>query len=161
MNESASNNQRTSTDDLPNRGRLLGIDYGTVRVGVAVSDMLQSLSSPLHNYQRVSRKADEQFFCQQVSEYEVTGIVVGLPLHMNGDESDKSHEARRYGKWLTSVTDLPVAYQDERLSSVQAGNLLHSAGMNTKQSKARIDKLAAQIILQTWLDRRTNSIDSP
>jgi len=160
MTESESGKQQSPAVDFPRCGRLLGIDFGTVRVGVAVSDMLQSLSSPLHNYQRVSRKADEQFFRQQVTEYAIAGFVVGLPLHMNGDESDKSREARRYGKWLNNITDLPVAYQDERLSSVQAGNLLHSAGMNTKQSKARIDKLAAQIILQTWLDRRaTTGID--
>jgi putative Holliday junction resolvase len=139
---------------IPSRGRLIGIDFGTVRVGVSVSDIFQKLASPLHNYQRVSRQADEQFFRRQFQEYEVTGIVVGLPLHMNGDEGEKSREARSYGRWLHRISDLPVTFQDERLSSAQADVLLHSAALNQKQRDARIDKLAAQIILQTWMDRR-------
>jgi len=144
-------------DAVPTRGYLLGIDYGTVRVGVAVSDVFQNLASPLHNYQRVSRAADDQFFRKLLKEYQVVGFVVGLPLHMNGDEGDKAREARGYGKWLHSLTNLPVTYQDERLSSVQAELLLHSASLTQKQRKARVDMLAAQIVLQTWLNRRANT----
>jgi len=158
MSDQSPRHQSAADDTLPRRGRLLGIDYGTVRVGVSVSDLFQKLASPLHNYQRVSRTADEQFFLKQVREYEVVGFVVGLPLHMNGDESDKSREARGYGKWLHSLTKLPVAFQDERLSSAQAKVLLHSADLTQKQRRSRIDKLAAQIILQTWLNRRANSV---
>ncbi|MCH2202043.1 MAG: Holliday junction resolvase RuvX [Fuerstiella sp.] len=147
---------RTEENDatVPHKGRLLGIDYGTVRVGVSVSDENQKLASPLHNYQRVSRQTDEQFFRSQVKEYKITGFVVGLPLHMKGDESQISCEARRYGQWLHSVTQLPVTFQDERLSSAQANVLLAAADLTKKQRKTRIDKLAAQIVLQTWLDRR-------
>lgn len=143
-----------SENSIPRRGRLVGIDYGTVRVGVSVSDVFQKLASPLHNYQRVSRQADEQFFRGQLQEYDVAGIIVGLPLHMNGDEGEKSREARLYGRWLHKISQLPVVFQDERLSSAQAEVLLHSAALTAKQRKARIDKLAAQIILQTWMDRR-------
>lgn len=160
MTEPDPSAQSSADAAIPERGRLLGIDYGTVRVGVAVSDVFQSLASPLHNYQRVSRAADEQFFRKQVQEYEVAGIVVGLPLHMNGDESDKSREARTYGKWLHSITRLPVTFQDERLSSAQAQVLLSAADLSQRQRKERVDKLAAQILLQTWLDRRANSSDS-
>lgn len=157
MNPPAIPSPSPQDDQLPGRGRLLGIDYGTVRVGVAVSDMLQTLASPLVNYQRVSRAADEQFFRRQAAENEVVGVVVGLPLHMNGDESEKSLEARRYGKWLQTVTGVPVTWQDERLSSAQADGLLHAANMTARQRQSRLDKLAAQIILQTWLDRRASS----
>ena len=142
---------------VPWRGRLLGIDYGTVRIGVSVSDLFQKLASPLHNYHRVSQTEDQRFFRKQVHEYQVAGFVVGLPLHMNGDESDKSREARGYGKWLHSITQLPVTFQDERLSSAQAEVLLRTEDLTRRQRKARIDKLAAQIVLQTWLDRRANS----
>lgn len=145
-----------SDRSVPRRGCLLGIDYGTVRVGVSVSDVFQKLASPLHNYQRVSRQADEQFFRRQFMEYEIKGIVVGLPLHMNGDEGEKCREARSYGRWLHRLSGLPVAFQDERLSSAQADVLLHSAALNQTQRKAKIDKLAAQIVLQTWLDHRTS-----
>jgi putative Holliday junction resolvase len=141
---------------IPRRGRLLGIDYGTVRVGVSVSDQFQKLASPLHNYERVSRTADQQFFQKLAKEYEVVGFVVGLPLHMNGDESTKSQEARRYGRWLKSISQRPVTFQDERLSSAQAENLLRTADFTHRQRTERIDKLAAQIVLQTWLDRRLN-----
>ncbi len=141
---------------IPRKGRLLGIDYGTVRVGVSVSDLFQKLASPLHSYQRVSRVADARFFLSQVNEFEAAGFVVGLPLHMNGDESDKSREARRYGKWLHTISMLPVVFQDERLSSSRAEALLQTGDFTNKQRKARTDKLAAQIILQTWLDRRAD-----
>ncbi|MCH2211413.1 MAG: Holliday junction resolvase RuvX [Fuerstiella sp.] len=154
------NNQRPDllpqqhTANVPQKGRLLGIDYGTVRVGISVCDENQQLASPLHNYQRVSRQADQQFFRKQVKEYKIAGFVVGLPLHMKGDESRISSEARRYGQWLNSVTRLPVTFQDERLSSVQADVLLSATELTKKQRKARIDKLAAQILLQNWLDGR-------
>jgi len=158
MSDHASSDPSAIGNTLPQQGRLLGIDYGTVRMGLAVSDLFQKLASPLHNYRRVSRAADEQFLLQQVKEYEVVGLVVGLPLHMNGDESDKSKEARSYGRSLHSCTKLPVTFQDERLSSAQAEVLLRSADLTQKQRKARIDKLAAQIILQTWLNRRANIV---
>ena len=152
--------QRKADDDdmqIPSRGRLLGIDYGTVRTGVSVSDVNQKLASPLYNYQRVNRRQDAGFFLSQTREFEAGGFVIGLPLHMNGDESDKSREARRYGRWLHSISNLPVAFQDERLTSAQAETLLQTAEFTSRQRKARVDMLAAQIILQTWLDRRAES----
>ena len=142
-----------STSELPSQGRLLGIDYGIRRVGVAVCDEFQRLASPLHNYERVSQAADEAFFRELTREYQITGIIVGLPLHMNGDESQMSLESTRYGIWLRSITNLPVAYQDERLTTSHAEALLQEAGVTIKKRKARIDKLAAQILLQSWLDR--------
>ena len=142
--------------ELPCKGRLLGIDYGTKRVGVAVSDLYQEFSSPLHNYQRHGRQEDERFFCNVIAEYEIAGLVVGLPVHMSGDESQKSREARNYGAWLSRLAQLPVAFQDERYSSVQADALMMQAAMSRKQRNARIDKLAAHILLQQFLDNRHN-----
>ncbi len=141
-------------DQLARRGRLLGIDYGTKRVGVAVSDIHQEFSSPLHNYQRHGKQEDERFFRNVVSEYEISGLVVGLPVHMSGDESQKSREARNYGAWLKRLTGLPVAFQDERYSSVRADALMMQVSMTRKQRSARIDKLAAHILLQQFLDSR-------
>jgi len=143
-------------ESLPRRGCLLGIDYGTKRVGVSVSDVFQKLASPLHNYQRVSRTADEEFFRRLAAEYKVAGFVVGLPLHMNGDESQLSLEARTYGAWLQAITKLPITFQDERLTSAQAELLLQAGNFTETQRKARIDKLAAHVLLQDWLNLRQN-----
>lgn len=138
---------------LPFPGMLLGIDYGTKRVGVAVTDREQRFASPLHNHQRQGRQGDERFFRRLQAEYRPVGLVVGLPLHMNGEESEKSREAREFAKWLSEVMGLPHAFQDERLTSWQAESMLLSAEFSKKQRKERMDKLAAQILLQTWLER--------
>ena len=146
---------------LPREGVLLGIDYGTKRVGVAVSDMYQKYASPLVNHQRQGRQGDERFFRRLLPEYRPVGLVVGLPIHLSGDESEKSREARRFGAWLSSLLSLPVDFQDERFSSFQAEQLLQQAELTTKQRKARLDKLAAQILLQTFLDARIRSESPP
>lgn len=140
--------------DVPRRGRLLGIDYGTKRIGVAVTDICQEYCSPLYNYNCSSAQADAQFFLKVVEEYEPVAFVFGLPLHMSGEESPKSKEARRYAAWLQKVTGLPTAFQDERLSSVQAESLLLGADMTSKQRKSRMDKVAAQVILQSFVTAR-------
>ena len=142
---------------IPVRGRLLGIDFGTKRVGVAVSDTQQVLASPLNNYQRNGLQADERFFRQLAAEWEVVGLVVGLPLHMSGDESGKCKEVRAFGQWLQRVTRLPITFYDERFSSLQAEALLMQAEFTARQRKARIDKVAAQILLQAFLDSRSQS----
>jgi putative Holliday junction resolvase len=140
--------------ELPESGVLLGIDYGTKRVGVAVSDRDQKFSSPLYNHQRQGVQGDTRFFRQVVEEYGPVGIVVGLPLHLSGDESEKSREARRFAEWLSQMTGLPHGFQDERFSSFQAERLMTDAALTKKQRKDRIDKLAAQILLQTFLEGR-------
>ncbi|MEZ6060233.1 MAG: Holliday junction resolvase RuvX [Planctomycetaceae bacterium] len=142
------------SSSMPKKGRLFGIDYGTKRVGVAVSDLFQKLASPLHNYQRNGAQADEHFFRKLAEEYEAVGLIVGLPVHLSGDESEKSREARRFASWLSKVTRLPVAFQDERFTSAEAESMLLQAELTKKQRKARIDKLAAQLLLQAWLDAR-------
>jgi putative Holliday junction resolvase len=133
---------------------LFGIDYGTKRVGVAVSDREQRFASPLHNHQRQGPQGDERFFRRLLAEYRPVGLVVGLPLHMNGEESEKSREAREFAAWLSAVLGLPHVFQDERLTSWQAESMLLSAEFSKKQRKERMDKLAAQILLQTWLERQ-------
>lgn len=144
-----------TSPDIPERGRLLGIDYGTRRIGVAVTDVFQEISSPLHNYNCSSDVADAQFFRKLCEEYEVAGLIFGLPVHMSGDESKKSKEARQFAAWLGKVVGRPIDFHDERYSSVQAESMLLQADLNSRQRKSRIDKLAAQIILQGWMDRRT------
>lgn len=132
--------------------RLLGIDFGTVRVGVAVSDPGRTIAFPLATYQRQDADRDADFFRDMVAEEEIAGLVVGLPMHTDGREGLKAAEARAFGAWLAEQTQLPVAYFDERFSTVQAETILWDAGLTHKRRRERRDRLAAQLVLQAYLD---------
>lgn len=136
---------------LPAQGRLAGIDFGTVRIGIAISDPQRRLASPLENYTRGDRQQDTRRFQRLVAEEGVVGFVVGLPVHGSGDESRLSAAARQFGAWLSEVTGLPVEFYDERYTSLQAEQLLLDAGLTSKRRKQRLDKLAAQILLDSYL----------
>lgn len=139
-------------DAFPVQGRLAGIDFGTVRVGIAVTDPDQRLASPYVTYRRRSRAADAEYFRRLTREERLVGFVVGLPVHASGAESQKSSEARAFGEWLRGLTGLPVRFYDERYTSVLAGQSLSEAPMTRKQRKVRLDKVAAQFILAAYLE---------
>ena len=139
-------------DALPRLGRLAGIDYGTVRIGVAVTDPGQRLASPLENYTRRGRERDAAWIRQLAASERIVGFVVGLPVHTSGHESQKSAEARQFGQWVGELTGLPVCYFDERYTSAHAEALLSEAGLTSKRRKERLDKLAAQILLAAYLE---------
>lgn len=136
----------------PPSGRLAGIDYGTVRIGIAVTDPEQRLASPLENYTRRGTAADAEFFKRLAAEERIARFIVGLPIHLDGRESEKSLEARRFGQWLGEVTGVPVEYFDERFTSTEAERYLAAAKLTKKRRKARLDKLAAQILLTAYLE---------
>ncbi len=137
---------------FPVQGRLLGFDYGTKRVGIAVSTYEQNIASPLENYTRQREEQDGLHFSELVKEYSIAGLVVGLPVHLSGEESEKSREARKFGNWVAAVTGLPVCFWDERFTSAMAEEHLLSAELSKKKRKSRLDKLASQIMLQSFLD---------
>ena len=143
---------KTPPVDLPGTGRIAAIDYGTVRIGIAITDPSQRIASPLENYNRRNERLDDRFFRELMAAERVCGIVVGLPVHMSGNESAKSQEARRFGARLGELTGLPVVYFDERYTSAIADEMLQGAGLTSKKRKARLDKLAAQILLSAWLE---------
>lgn len=159
MNPAEPENQPAGAQSrsLSLRGRLLGIDYGTVRVGIAICDENQSIASPLETYVRRNKKLDGEHFLALVKRENVVGLVVGLPLHMSGDESQKSGEARHFGNWLAEVTGLPVDWIDERYSTALAREILTAGSLTAKQRKARLDKIAAQSILTSYLESKTGS----
>ncbi len=140
------------SDAVPTRGRLAGIDFGTVRIGIALSDPGQVLSSPHKMLQRGATSEEAGFFHRLVDEENVVGFVVGLPVHTSGDESRKSAEARRYGRWLGEVTGLPVCYYDERYTTQLAEQSLLGAELSRKKRKRRRDMVAAQVILAGFLE---------
>ena len=137
---------------MSERRRVLGVDYGSVRIGLAVSDSERKIASPLEVYERRDKKGDAAFFAKLIAEEEIGQIVVGLPVHTDGREGIKAAEARAFGRWLAEATALPLAFFDERFTTVQAEQLLWSAGLSHKKRKARRDPLAAQIMLQAYLD---------
>lgn len=142
----------TSPENQRPPGRIAGIDYGTKRIGIAISDRRQKLASPLENYTRSGKEADARRFQRLAKEEEVGLFVVGLPVHLSGLESQKSLEARAFGKWLGETTGVPVAFFDERFSSSEAERHLLAAEMTSKRRKARLDMLAAQILLSAYLE---------
>jgi putative Holliday junction resolvase len=133
-------------------GRLAGIDFGTVRIGVAITDQQRRIASPLANYTRRGELADAEFFRRLVVQEQITGFVVGLPVHLDGRESQKSSEARQFGLWLAQSTGVDVVFFDERFSTAEAEQVLIGAELTKKQRKARLDKLAAQILLMAYLE---------
>jgi putative holliday junction resolvase len=144
-----------------NQGRLAGIDYGTVRIGIAVTDREQRIASPFENYTRRGEQADAAYFRRLVEQEQIERFVVGLPVFSSGDESPKSREARVFGEWLGRVTARPVEYFDERYTTVEAEALLLSSGATRKRRKAALDKLAAQMLLTAYLESHSRGGEAP
>jgi putative holliday junction resolvase len=140
--------------EFPRRGCLLGIDFGTRRIGFSVSDEEQRLAVPLENYTRRDREADARHLNVAIRDYRIVGLVVGLPLHMGGEEGQKAAEARKFGAWAAAVAGLPTTFWDERLSTSLADEHLAAANVSHKKRKSLRDKIAAQIMLQSYLDSR-------
>lgn len=150
------------TASVPGAGRLAGIDYGTVRIGVALSDARQTLASPLDTYTRSTPDRDAAYFRRLADEEQVVGFVVGLPVHLDGGDSGKSVEARRFGEWLAATTARPVVYFDERFTTAAALEQLTDAGLRGKRRKSRLDRVAAQVMLAAFLDTpRDRAGDAP
>ena len=147
------------TQSIP--GRVAGIDFGTVRIGIAVSDPERRIASPYENYTRRGKKQDGERFRRLVVEESIRLFVVGLPVHLDGRESEKSIEARQFGQWLAETTDVPVQFFDERFTSHQAEEVLLAAQMTKKRRKRRLDMLAAQIMLSAFLESGGGASEMP
>jgi putative Holliday junction resolvase len=133
-------------------GRLLGVDFGDVRVGLAITDPERIICSPLATLERRGADTDARFFQELVAKENIAAIVVGLPIHLDGREGEKAVAARKYGAWLAKTTQRPVFFWDERFSTVEAESALRGAGLSLGKRKARRDQLAAQILLQNFVD---------
>ena len=132
--------------------RIMGIDYGTARIGIALSDELQMLAHPAETI-AVAKVADPVArIVAIVQEKNVERIVVGLPRHMNGSVGASADAATHFAKKLEARVECEVKTWDERLSTVAAQNALRAAGKSTRQSRGYIDQVAAQILLQSYLD---------
>jgi putative Holliday junction resolvase len=130
----------------------LALDVGTKTIGVAATDPLGILASPLRTLSRQSVVKDAAALAEIVRERGSEVLVVGLPLELDSTEARSARLARQVGDALGELTGLPVVYQDERYTSVQAERQLIAMGMKRKKRKAVIDQQAAVLILQSWID---------
>ncbi|GAB35154.1 Holliday junction resolvase RuvX [Gordonia otitidis] len=137
------------------RGRRLGVDVGSVRIGVAVSDPDSILATPVETVPGRDIDGAVRRLCALVEEYEAVGVIVGLPKTLRNTDGPAVEKARDFGTRLADKLEgIPVLYSDERLTTVAAQQALHASGRNTKTSRGVIDQAAAVAILQGWLDSR-------
>lgn len=140
--------------------RVLGLDIGTVRIGVAVSDAAGCVASPLAVLDARVVAADVRPLARIVADYEIESIVVGIPLTLSGDEGPQAKTTREVAEALSVALDLPVAYVDERLSSAEAKRVMREAGLSEREQRGSVDKVAAAILLQSYLDTRAGEVRS-
>ena len=138
-------------------GRLVGLDVGEKRIGVAVSDGLGMTAQPLGVVERKSLDKDAARIMQMLAEYQVDCAVAGLPLQMDGDEGEQSARVRHFCNAFTKRTGLEVVYQDERLTSAQSERMLIESGVRRGRRRQVIDKMAATLILQAYMDSHPGS----
>jgi len=135
-------------------GRVMALDVGKVRVGVALSDPLGYTAQPLLTLWRKSRGEDLRSLLRLIRKHEVVEIIVGNPLHMSGDVSPWAAKVQEFADELRKRSTLPVTLWDERLSSVAAHEILDEAGHDSRNRKYVIDQVAAVVILRGWMEAK-------
>lgn len=132
----------------------IALDVGDVRIGVAVSDLLGITANPRETYWRKKDDidADIKYFCEYAKKEDADAFVLGLPKNMDGTEGDRALVTREFGDRLQEASGITVVYQDERLTTVSAERMLIDADVRREKRKQVIDKVAATIILQSYLD---------
>jgi putative Holliday junction resolvase len=138
---------------LPARGALIGLDLGTKTIGVASSDPDRRLATPVETVARQRFSLDAQRLLDLAAERRAIGFVLGLPINMDGTEGTRAQSTRAFARNLATLTALPIALWDERLSTVAVERALIAADMSRARRKAVIDQHAATYILQGALDR--------
>lgn len=138
--------------------RVLALDLGSKRIGVAVSDFTGTVASPLTVITRSrSRRHDHQRIAELVRAEEAELVVIGLPISLSGDEGPAARAARTEAEAIATLIDVPIETFDERLTTATAERALSEAGVRGPSRRAVVDKVAAAVILQTFLDRRRGS----
>ena len=138
---------------LPRHGAVAGLDLGTVTIGVAVSDVMRSVATPLETIQRRKFTLDAARLFEITGHRSIAGLVLGLPRNMDGSEGPRCQATRAFARNLEKLTPLPITFWDERLSTVAAERAMLEADMSRKRRAERIDNVAASYILQGMLDR--------
>ena len=131
----------------------MALDVGSRTIGIACSDALLMTAQGIETIRRTSLEKDFNRLRELISEYEVHELVVGMPKHLNGTKGDRAEKTEEFVEKMKAVIDLPVTFWDERLSTVMAERQLIAADVSRKKRKGVIDKMAAVVILQGYLDR--------
>ncbi|MFY9561646.1 MAG: Holliday junction resolvase RuvX [Terriglobales bacterium] len=136
--------------------RILALDVGAKRIGVAVSDPLGITAQGLETIQRQNKRRDLEALARLLAEYQVREVVVGLPLRLSGAEGTQSEKMRRFAEELQSHFGVTVHLWDERWTSTEANRLLRDAELSIEKRGKAVDRMAAVLILQSWLEARSN-----
>ncbi len=135
------------------RTRKMGVDYGDKRIGVALTDALCIISSPYEVFQNLSPEQSLQHLNDLIKQFNVDEVAMGLPLNMDGSEGERAKIHKDFGQKLSDLSGVNVVFVDERLTSAEAEELLIQSKVRREKRKELIDKIAAQIILQTYLNQ--------
>ena len=133
--------------------RIMSLDVGSRTIGIACSDALLMTAQGIETIRRTSLEKDFNRLQELIADYEVHELVVGMPKNMNGTKGERAEKTEEFVEKMKEVIDLPVSYWDERLSTVMAERQLIAADVSRKKRKSVIDKMAAVVILQGYLDR--------
>jgi putative holliday junction resolvase len=137
--------------------RILAIDYGEKRIGIALSDSLQITAQPFVTWENLSRKETLEKLRLVLSEQDVGRIVLGLPLTLRGERKKLALRVEDFHRFLSESLDIPVILWDERFTSVQAHQVMTAMGEKPSRNKAKIDQIAASLLLQNYMDASQNS----
>ena len=137
--------------------RFLGIDYGTVRIGLALSDPTGTLASPLPQLENKSISQVRSSLDELIQTHDISRIIVGLPRNMDGTYGPAAEKVRNFISQIQESLRTPIETQDERLTTVQASKQLSQIGLNQKELRKKIDSSSASLILQQYLDRKSLS----
>ncbi|MBN9670121.1 Holliday junction resolvase RuvX [Roseibium aggregatum] len=138
---------------LPPGRRLIGLDLGTKTIGLALSDLGRGIATPMETIRRKKFTPDAEKLLEICAKQDVGGIVLGLPLNMDGSEGPRAQATRAFARNLSQMTELPITYWDERLSTAAVTRTLLEADSSRAKRAEAVDKMAAAFILQGFLDR--------
>jgi len=144
----------SGASDISRKPRVLGLDVGSKTIGIAISDPLGITAQGLETIRRKNKRLDFEQLAQLVRKYEVSEIVVGYPLRLSGAEGIQSEKMQAFAEELRKKFGLPVHLWDERLTSSQANRVLREAELSIKKRGAAVDRMAAVLILQNWMEAR-------
>lgn len=147
------NSERAASEPL--HPRVMGLDVGSRTIGVAVSDPLGITAQGLPTIRRKNKRSDFEQLSSLIRQYAVAEIVVGYPLRLSGSEGTQSDKMQVFAEELRKKFDLPVHLWDERLTSSQANRILRDANLSIKRRGEAVDRMAAALILQSWMEAKT------
>ncbi|MDD2227394.1 MAG: Holliday junction resolvase RuvX [Clostridia bacterium] len=139
------------------QSRIMAIDYGEKRIGIALTDLMQIIASPYKVYESINFEVDIQYICDLINSQQVETIVVGLPLNSVNSKSTLIEKIQKFGYEIANKTKVNLVFQDERLTSIEANEILKDAGISIKESKKLIDKISACLILESFLNERSEN----